>query len=177
MKRFIVAAALSAAAVVPVSQAGAVPPGNAGAPLGSQGGCFVVATPAPVSASCNFLGGPSNQGVAGFTTGGYKISHQKRIAVCDNNVPRKVTGFTTVTVVDENNVYSAPSYIGDGPGTTWPTGIVQTLTILGNGFAVIGGSGTPSQAMATNPEPVVGPGPAYAGAENGAGSLAVGDNC
>lgn len=171
MKRFIVAASLAAAVVVPVAQAGAVPPGNSSVPLGSTNGCFVVATPA-VPGTCNFLGDSAQVGIGGFSTDGYTITHQRKFVRCTTTTPRTVSeiGLETVTTDSE----SGTNYIGDGPTTSWQQGIVNTLTIKGNGFAAVGGPGDPDPAMASDPQ--VGPSPAFVGAE-GSSSQKVGDNC
>jgi hypothetical protein len=169
MKRFIAAAALAASAAVPAT-AGALPPGNSSVPVGSTAACFVVATPA-APAICNFIGaGSGDVGVGGFSTGGYTITHQRKVAVCDATT-NTVSGYKLQTVTDDSQ--SGTNYIGSQD--SYAKGVVFTLTVNGEGFAAVGGQGTPGADMAS--DPAVGPAPGYAGAEDGTGGAHAGDAC
>jgi hypothetical protein len=168
MKRFIAAAALTAAAIVPAS-AGAVPPGNASVPLGSTKGCFVVASPAG-KATCNFVGaGSSDLGYIGGGQGTYAISHQQKVVTCTAG---KVTGYHLASHVDDAGDLAPPNAASQ---TTWTNNIVYTITLTGTGWLAIGGSGTPGQDMAS--DPAVGAGPAYAGAEDATAGAQINDAC
>lgn len=158
MKHLFVAAALAAAAV-PAAQAGAVPPGNTSLPLGSTNGCAVVATPA-VPGTCNFKGSSSDIGYGGVSTGGFTLTHKQKVSKC---VDGKTTADVELkTVTDDGASGSGPFY--DGPSYALKNGVIYTFTVLGNGFGVIGGQGTPGPDMAS--DPAVGPAPGYAGAED-----------
>lgn len=165
MKRFIAATVLAAAAVVPATQAGAVPPDNTGVPAGSTHACAVVATPAPVPASCNFTGASGGVGYGGVSTGGFTLTHQEKVNVCtdDGTGTRRVSSYTLNTRRDEGS--SASGAWDNGPSYSFATGIVYTLTVKGVGFGAVGGQGTPGPDMAS--EPKVGGAPGYAGAQGG----------
>lgn len=166
MTRMFAAAALAAAAVLPAT-AGAVPPTNSSVPVGSTAACFVIATPA-LPATCNFVGaGSDDVGVGGVSTGTYSITHQRKVVHCTNHA---VDGFGLETVIDKSG-----SGTPIGSQTSFLSGVVFTLTVTGNGFAAVGGKGTPGADMAS--DPVVPSGTNYAGSEDGTGGRGLGDPC
>lgn len=138
MKRFIAVAALAAAAVVPATQAGAVP-------LGSQAACSVGNSPATPSSSCLFLDGGQTVGVGGVMGpgGSWSLTHKEKTSSCVNHV----IVHTVSTVTDESG--TGPNYIGAQPDTI--AGVVYTITINGPGFASGGGPGTPGPDSAAEP--------------------------
>lgn len=141
MKRFIVAAALAAAAVP--AMAAAVPPESTGGPLGPNA-CAVVGTPA-LPATCRFQANSQTVGSGGFAGPGAKITltHKVKSSSCVNNVIVHAVN----TVTDES--VSGPNYLGSQE--SYISGVVYTLTITGPGFAIAGGPGTPSPAVPAEP--------------------------
>jgi opacity protein-like surface antigen len=182
MKRFIAAAALAAAAIAPAT-ASAVPPGNSGAPVGSQNACTTAGTPAPgVSPSCNFMGAGAGIGYGGVSQSGFKLSHVQKINVCGPDpadaTKSIVTGVTgSVRIDDEGSWAPGPTaYFAQGPSESFLSGVVFTLTIKGVGFGAVGGQGTPGPNSGSEPAT---PSAAnnWAGSENNTGGLKVGDPC
>jgi hypothetical protein len=166
MKGRITAAALSAAVLLPAT-AGAVPPGNTSVPLGSTAACFIVSTPA-APATCNFVGSADAVGYGGIGNGSFTITHKRKYAVCGPD--RTITGFAVENVTDEEGTM-APA----GSQTGFLDGIVYTAKLDGVGFFAVGGPGTPGPDAAA--DPAVGPGPDFAGAQDGTGGQKVGDAC
>jgi hypothetical protein len=139
MKRLFAAAALAAVAVLPASQAGAVPPSNSGGPAGS-GACVVVGNPA-IPATCRFTAASGSVGYAGFAGPGgtVTLTHKEKVATCN---AQRVYAITVNTVTDDS-AGAAPDYLGSQGGLV--TGTVYTLTVTGpGGFAMGGGSGGPA---------------------------------
>src|SRR5688500_5809261 len=101
MKRFAVAAALAAAALVPATQSSAIPPDSAGGPLGWGGACMVVGNPA-VPATCRFTAN-SAVGYAGFAGpgGSVTLSHKEKTAVCDQNTVPATWKHVVTTKIDD----------------------------------------------------------------------------
>ena len=166
MKGLITAAALAAAAILPATAA-AVPPGNTSVPLGSTSACFIVSTPA-APATCNFVGSSDAVGYGGIGSGNFTITHQRKVAVCGDDL--KVSGFAAQTVSDDSGAMTPA-----GSQTGFLDGVIYTATIDGVGFFAIGGPGTPGADAAA--DPAVGPAPDFAGAEDGTGGKKVGDDC
>ena len=167
MKRFITAAALLGAAVLPAT-AGAIPPDSQGGPLGGAA-CMVFASPAPASTSCNFTGASGGLGYMGGSSGGFTLTHVQKVNVCTNGV---VTGYAAKTATDESSTASGPFY--DGPGYAFAIGRVYTFTVNGIGWGVVGGQSTPAPTPPAEPAT---PSAAnnYAGAEDV--STALGSAC
>jgi hypothetical protein len=138
MKRFIAAAALAAAAVVPATQAGAVP-------IGSQNACAIANSPATPSSACRVIGSSSGVGVGGFAGpgGAITLTHKEKTSSCDNHV----IVHTTTTKTDKS--VTGPNYLGSQGGLS--NGVVYTLTVSGPGFAAAGGQGTPGPNSASEP--------------------------
>jgi hypothetical protein len=167
MKRFIAAAAFAVAAVPAV--AGAVPPGNSSLPLGSTSACAIAAAPAgPVPGKCSFRSAGDTIGYAGASSGGFTLTHQQKVNKC---VAGKTTADLELKTVTDASGGAGPFY--DGPDLGLRSGVVYTFTVLGGGWAIAGGQGTPGQDMSS--DPTVGAAPGYAGAEDA--TTAVGTAC
>jgi opacity protein-like surface antigen len=138
MKRIALAAVLAAAGLSTAAPAGAVP-------LVTQNACAIAnAAAAAPSASCRFAGG-NGVGVAGFSDKGYSITHKEKRAVVDDAgcavFEDGVLKTEIVTVIDDSDSGQGPI----GNQDSYASGVVFTLTILGNGEAQAGGYGsTPS---------------------------------
>jgi len=169
MKRLFAAAALGAAALVPASLAGAVPPGTSGGPLGSAA-CTVFGTPAPgVTSSCNFTGASGGLGYIGGSSGGFSLTHVVKVNKCVNGA---TTADVQGTVKTDASGGAGP--FNAGPGYNFVPGRVYTFAIIGYGWGAVGGNSTPTPTAPSEPAT---PSAAnnYAGAENG--TVAVGTPC
>jgi hypothetical protein len=163
MKRLFAAAALAAVAVLPASQAGAVPPEATGFPAGNNA-CFVIATPA-LPGKCNFTGASGGIGYGGISSGGATLTHVKKVNVCTVDPAdgkSKVSGYAAQVVTDATAEGQSPIDFEDGPSYSFATGRVYTFTVNGVGFGAVGGQSSPGAAEPATPSA----GNSFAGAEN-----------
>jgi hypothetical protein len=168
MKRLVVAAVLAGAALIPASQAAAVPPTSAGGPLGSAA-CTVFGG-SPFSSSCNFTGASGGLGYMGGSTAGFSLTHIQKVAICAEHV---VTGFTAVVATDAQSTAQGP--FNAGPGYNFIVNRVYTFTVKGQGWGAVGGPSTPGASVPAEPAT---PGPSnWAGAEDLTGGAKQGDSC
>jgi hypothetical protein len=122
MKRFAAAAVLAAA----------LAPAVAGAqPIGSDKACGVGMLGGQGDDSCRFVATADTLGIAGFSDGGWSLTHKEKTSAC---VASKIV-HTTTTIKDFD--VSGLSQVAEQTALT--AGVVYTLSIKGNGGIMAGG--------------------------------------